>query len=79
MTGAATMDARVLAAHGGVRTLGELAAQLGEPGDVVRLALDRLEHDRLIGRRDMVLDGGALPVWWAPAPAGRVALAGLTG
>lgn len=68
-----------LAAHGGVRTLGELAAELGAHAPSLRILLHGLEDRRLIGRREMVLEGGALPVWWAPAPAGRAALAGLTG
>ncbi|OWJ78405.1 hypothetical protein [Haematobacter genomosp. 1] len=59
-----------LRAVGGVRTMAELAAELGRDGVLLRADLDLLEAEGLVWRRDMTWAPFGVdltePCWWAP-------------
>lgn len=52
--------------HGAVRTLPEIWAEVQRPVPELTDTLERLERAGLIQWRDMVMDHGTEPVWWAP-------------
>jgi len=55
-----------LRGHGAVRTLAEIWAEVARPTTELTETLERLERAGLIQRRDMTMDHGTEPVWWAP-------------
>ena len=51
---------------GGVRTLGEISADVCAPVPDIGATLAALEATGLVHRRDLEMDGGNEPCWWAP-------------
>lgn len=61
-----------LRGHGGVRTLAEIAAALERRAEGLVPQIAALERVAVIHRRDMIIGGGSVPVFWAPGVVGAM-------